>query len=82
MRDYKKYDVFDVVDTDEETDNIIDTDWVLIETEEQDGTKVIKVRLCLTGDREETLHKICREAPTANNRVGQKRSFFEIQLKH
>ena len=30
LRDYKKYDVFEVVDIEEATDNIIATDWVLI----------------------------------------------------
>ena len=50
LRDYKNFDVFDVVDTDEATDNIIATDWVLIEKEKQDGTKVIKARFCLKGD--------------------------------
>ena len=68
MRDYKKYDVFDVVDTEEATDNIIATDWVLIEKEKQDGTKVIEARLCLIGDVEELLHKIRRKAPTVNNK--------------
>ena len=57
LRNYKNFDVFDAVDTDEATDNIIATEWVLIEKEKQDGTKVIKARLCLTGDMEESLHK-------------------------
>ena len=48
------------------TDNIIATEWVLIEKEKHDGTKVTKARMCLRGDMEKSLHKICRESPTVN----------------
>ena len=68
LRKYKKYDVFEVVDIEDATDNIIDTDWILIEKERQDGTKIIEARMCLMGDVEELLHKIRRKAPTVNNK--------------
>ena len=66
LRDYKNFEVFDVVDSNDATDNIIATEWVLIEKEKQDGTKETKARLCLRGDMEKSLHKICRESPTVN----------------
>ena len=66
LRDYKNFEVFDVVDSDEATNNIIATEWVLIEKEKHDGTKVTKARLCLRGDMEKSLHTICRESPTVN----------------
>ena len=66
LRDYKNFEVFDVVDNNGATDNIIATEWVLIEKEKHDGTKVTKARLCLRGDMEKSLHKICRESPTVN----------------
>ena len=68
LRKYKKYDVFEVVDIEDATDNIIATDWILTEKERQDGTKVIEARLGLIGDVEELLHKIRRKAPTVNNK--------------
>ena len=34
LRDYENFEVFDVVDNDEATDNIIATEWVLIEKKE------------------------------------------------
>ena len=68
LRKYKKYDVFEVVDIEDATDNIIATDWVLTEKERQDGTKVIEAKFCLIGDVEELLHKIRRKAPTVNNK--------------
>ena len=68
LRDYKNLDVFDVVDIDEATNDIIATKWILIEKEKQDGTKVIKARLCLMGNMKESLHKICNEVPTVNNK--------------
>ena len=68
LRDYKNLEVFDVVDIDEATNDIIATEWILIEKEKQDGTKVIKARLCLMGNMKESLHKICNEVPTVNNK--------------
>ena len=66
LRDYKNFEVFDVVDSEEASNNIIATEWVLIEKEKHDGTKVTKARLCLRGDMEKSLHTICRESPTVN----------------
>ena len=58
LRDYENFEVFDVVDNDEATDNIIATEWVLIEKVKHNGTKETKARLCLRGDMEKSLHKI------------------------
>ena len=66
LRNHKNFEVFDGVDSNEATDKIIATGWVLIEKEKHDGTKVTKARLCLRGDMEKSLHKICRESPTVN----------------
>ena len=65
LRDYEHYEVFDVVDY-PDSDNIISTEWVLVEKEKLDGTKVTKARLCLRGDQERALHSIPRESPTVN----------------
>ena len=68
MKNLKKYDVFEVVDIWDATDIIVDTDWILMEKERQDGTKIIEARMCLMGDVEELLHKIRRKTPTVNNK--------------
>ena len=65
LNDYDNFEVFDVVDT-PDSDNVIATEWVLVEKEKMDGTKVVKARLCLRGDQEKSLHRIPRESPTAN----------------
>ena len=65
LKDFENYDVYDVVDRPDNT-NIIATEWVLVEKEKPDNTKVVKARLCLRGDQEEALHKIPRESPTVN----------------
>ena len=67
LRDYKNFEVFDVVDIEQASNNIIATEWVLIEKEKHDGTKVTKARLCLRGDMEKSLHTICRESPTVKD---------------
>ena len=66
LRDYRNFEVFDIVDAADATDNIIATEWVLVEKEKHDGTTVTKARLCLRGDTEQALHKISRESPTVN----------------
>ena len=66
LRDYENFEVFEVVDSKEASNNVIATEWVLIEKEKHDGTKVTKARLCLSGDMEKSLHTICRESPTVN----------------
>ena len=67
LRDYENYGVFDIVDCDKHNQtNIISTEWVLVEKERMDGSKVVKARLCLRGDQEDALHKIPRESPTVN----------------
>ena len=66
LRDYENFEVFEVVGSEEASNNIIATEWVLIEKEKHDGTKVTKARLCLRGDMEKSLHTICRESPTVN----------------
>merc|ERR1712016_553399 len=59
LRDYENYGVFDIVDSDKDNQtNIISTEWVLVEKERMDGSKVVKARLCLRGDQEDALHKI------------------------
>ena len=65
LRDYENFEVFEVVDR-PDSDNIISTEWVLVEKEKQDGTKVTKARLCIRGDQEQALHNIPRESPTVN----------------
>ena len=65
LRDYDHYEVFDIVDY-PNSDNIISTEWVLVEKEKMDGTRVTKARLCLRGDQEKALHNIPRESPTVN----------------
>ena len=47
LKDYENYEVFEVVDESEATRNVISTEWVLVEKERQDGSKIIKSRLCL-----------------------------------
>ena len=66
LRDYENFTVFDMEENDDATDNIIATEWVPIKKEKHDGTKETKARLCLRGDMEKSLHKICRESPTIN----------------
>ena len=63
--------MFDVVDSNDATDNIIATGWVLIEKEKHDGTKVTKARLCLRGDMEKSLHKICKGVANSQQDVSQ-----------
>ena len=53
LRDYKNLNVFDVVDIDEAASEVIATEWILGEGEEQDGAKVVRARLCLMGDMKE-----------------------------
>ena len=65
LKDYENFEVFDVVDKPSEV-SVIATEWVLVEKEKLDGTKIIKARLCLRGDQEKSLHKIPRESPTVN----------------
>ena len=60
LRDYKNFEAFDLVDSEEASNNIIATEWVLIEKEKHDGTKVTKARLCLRGDMEKSLHRISK----------------------
>ena len=57
-----------MVDTWDATDIIVDTDWILMETERQDGTKTIEAKICLVGDVEELIHKIRKRTPTTNNK--------------
>ena len=68
LRDYKNFEVFDVVDSEEASNKIIATEWVLIEKEKHDGTKVTKARLCLRGDMERVTNsqKDVPEDPTVH----------------
>ena len=66
LKDYENYEVFKIVEESEANNNVISTEWVLVEKEKPDGSKVIKSRLCLRGDLEKSLHQICRESPTVN----------------
>ena len=65
LRDYDNFEVFEVVDM-PDSDNIISTEWVLVEKEKMDGTKVVKARLCIRGDQEKALFNIPRDSPTVN----------------
>ena len=65
LKDYENFEVFDIVDKPKDA-SVIATEWVLVEKEKLDGTKIIKARLCLRGDQEKSLHKIPRESPTVN----------------
>ena len=65
LRDYDNFEVFEVVDM-PDNDNIISTEWVLVEKEKMDGTKVVKARLCIRGDQEKALFNIPRDSPTVN----------------
>ena len=58
----------EVVEIEEATDNIISTEWILVEREKQDGSKTIEARMCLAGQVEELLHKIRRKTSTPNNK--------------
>ena len=68
ITNYKKYDVVEIIDIEEATNNIITTDWILVEKEKQDGSKTIEARMCLAGQVEELLHKIHRKITTPNNK--------------
>ena len=68
IKNYKKYDVVEVVDIEEATNNIISTNWILVEKEKQDGSKTIEARMCLAGQIEELIHKIRRKISTPNNK--------------
>ena len=65
LRDYDNFEVFEVVDR-PDSDNIISTEWVLVEKEKLDGTKMVKARLCIRGDQERALSNIPRDSPTVN----------------
>ena len=65
LRDFKNYDVYEIVEK-PNNKNIIGTEWVLVEKDKPDGSKVTKARLCLRGDQEAGIHQIPRESPTVN----------------
>ena len=67
LADFEHFDVYEEVDQAEyDNDNVISTEWVLVEKEKTDGTKVIKARLCMRGDQERNKHNIPADSPTAN----------------
>ena len=65
LNDFDNYDVYEVVDRPQGV-NIIDTQWVLVEKERMDGSKVTKARLCMRGDQELNKHLIPVDSPTTN----------------
>ena len=64
LGDFDHFDVYETVD--QPDDNIIGTEWVLVEKDLADGTKKIKARLCMRGDCETNKHMIPTNSPTAN----------------
>ena len=60
--------MFEVVDINEAESEVIATEWIIVEEEDQKGTKEIRARLCLMGSMKESLHKICKQIPTVNNK--------------
>ena len=68
LREYENLNVFEVVDINEAESEVIATEWILVEGEEQDGAKVVRARLCLMGNMKESLHRICKQIPTVNNK--------------
>ena len=65
LQDFIDFDVYEIVD-ESEAENIIATDWVLVEKEKPSGEKVVKARLVMRGDQEKGKHQIPTESPTAN----------------
>ena len=65
LNDFDNYDVYEVVDRPDDV-NVIDTQWVLVEKERLDGSKVTKARLCMRGDMELNKHLIPVDSPTTN----------------
>ena len=57
-----------MVDIDKAESKVIATEWILVEGEEQDGAKVVRARLCLMGNMKESIHRICKQIPTVNNK--------------
>ena len=65
LKDFDHFDVYETVDQPINA-NIIGTEWVLVEKDKSDGSRVIKARLCMRGDCEENKHLIQTNSPTAN----------------
>ena len=68
LRQYENLNVFEVIDINEAESEVIATEWVIMEEEDQEGAKEIRARLCLVGNMKESLHKICKQIPTVNNK--------------
>ena len=46
--------------------HLINTEWVIVEKEDEKGGKIIKARLCMRGDLEKNKHLIPTDSPTIN----------------
>ena len=65
LQDFIDFDVYDIVD-EPDSENIIGTEWVLVEKDAPGGGKRVKARLCCRGDLEANKHLIPVSSPTAN----------------
>ena len=65
LLDFDTFDVWDVVPRPKNA-NLIATQWVLVDKENEQGEIKRKARLCMRGDREKNKHLIPTDSPTVN----------------
>ena len=65
LENFDEYDVYDIVDKPKDA-HLINTEWVIVEKEDEKGGKIIKARLCMRGDLEKNKHLIPTDSPTIN----------------
>ena len=65
LGNFKEFGVYDVVDIPPNS-NILPTQWVLVQKEDEKGNLITKARLCIRGDLELNKHNIPTDSPTIN----------------
>ena len=65
IKNFTDFEVYDVVDIPENKD-ILPTQWVLVQKEDDHGNIITKGRLCIRGDLERNTHLIPTDSPTIN----------------
>ena len=65
LESFHEFEVYEVVDVPSNY-NMIPTQWVLVQKEDDKGNTITKARLCIRGDLEEMKHLIPTDSPTIN----------------
>ena len=71
MKELEDFDTFDVYEevSKPKYPNLISTNWVLVDKENENGEIKRKARLCMRGDCEKNKHLIPTDSPTVNKLI-------------